>query len=117
MLATTLGALLLSSQSLLGFHGHHGKAKGSCDLCGAEKSEVMREIVRLQRSWRWQERDDAAEELREFDWRCHPEVVGALVFALLNDRNEEVREEAAESLAKMAPCLPEAHLALSRAAA
>jgi len=37
--------------------------------------------------------------------------VGALTFAMLHDCNGEVREEAAESLAKMAPCDPVVHQA------
>jgi hypothetical protein len=52
----------------------------------------------------------------EVDWRCHPEVAGALAFALLKDCHEEVREEAAETLAKKAVCLPVVHMALTRAA-
>jgi hypothetical protein len=77
---------------------------------------VTRRIVALQKSPRWRDRDRAAQELRHVDWRAHPEVVGALAFSLLNDPEEEVREEAAESLARMRPCLPEAREALRIAA-
>jgi hypothetical protein len=77
---------------------------------------VTEAIVRMQKSPSWRARDNAAHALRKFDWRCHPEVVGALTYTLLNDGRKEVREEAAQSLTKMAPCLAVAHEALARAA-
>jgi hypothetical protein len=75
-------------------------------------------IETLQSHPRWRTRDDAAHELREFDWRCHPEILAALTTAMLTDCENEVREEAAESLAKIqpAPCSPEVHAALARTA-
>jgi hypothetical protein len=75
-------------------------------------------ILRLQTADRWRQRDKAAAELRGIDWRCHPEVLDALVSSMLVDRHPEVREEAAESLAKIqpVPCTPEVHAALDRAA-
>jgi hypothetical protein len=56
--------------------------------------------------------------LRRYDWSCHPEIVLALAAALQTDCQEEVREEAAETLAKLdpPPCVPEVHAALARAA-
>ncbi|AGA25913.1 HEAT repeat domain-containing protein [Singulisphaera acidiphila] len=116
MLTATIGTALIFCQSALGGHGHHGAKVGACESCGEKNGVVLATISRLQTSPRWRDRDDAANDLRDFDWRCHPEVVGALAFTLLNDPEEEVREEAAESLAKMAPCLPVAHAALSQAA-
>lgn len=116
MLTATIGTALLICQSVLGDHGHHRAKVGACDSCGEKNGEILATVSRLQTSPRWRDRDDAANDLRDFDWRCHPEVVGALAFTLLNDPEEEVREEAAESLAKMAPCLPVAHAALSQAA-
>jgi hypothetical protein len=116
MLTATIGTALILGQAALGGHGHHDARAGACDSCGARNGVVLATLAKLQTSPRWRERDDAANDLRDFDWHCHPEVVEALAFTLLNDPEEEVREEAAESLAKMAPCLPVAHAALSRAA-
>lgn len=116
MFTATIGTALIFCQTALGGHGHHGAKVGACDSCGEKNGAIFATVARLQTAPRWRDRDDAANDLRDFDWRCHPEVVGALAFALLNDPEEEVREEAAESLAKMAPCLPVAHAALSQAA-
>ncbi|SIO67601.1 HEAT repeat-containing protein [Singulisphaera sp. GP187] len=116
MLTATIGTALLICQSALGGHGHHGSKVGACDRCGEKNGDILATVSRLQTAPRWRDRDDAAHDLRDFDWRCHPEIVGALAYTLLNDPEEEVREEAAESLTKMAPCLPEAHAALSQAA-
>lgn len=65
----------------------------------------------------WRARDDAAHDLRKFDWEEHPEMVDALLFTLQRDPEEEVREESAETLAKLAPCVPEAHVVLAQSAA
>ena len=70
----------------------------------------------LRTSPRWKARDDAAEALRKYDWRRHPEAVFALRDALLLDPKDDVREEAAESLKKMAPAIPMIHEALIQAA-
>lgn len=98
-----------------GWHGHGAPAVACCDTCGVKTAQVHALIFTLQTHPKWRERDDAAHELREFDWRCHPEIPLALATAMLSDCHEEVREEAAESLAKLAPCLPEVHAALVRA--
>ena len=87
-----------------------------CVACGARTAAVLFEVRKLETFPDRKARDHAAKALRRYNWRCHPEAVAALVHALLNDGDGEVREEAAESLAKMAPCLPEAHAALQRAA-
>lgn len=116
MLTATLGTVLVLAQSAIGLPGHHVSGPGSCDSCGVEKTVPVAMIARLQGSPRWRERHNAAHALRRFDWQCHPEVVGALAYSLLNDPCEEVREEAAQSLTRMAPCLPVAHAALERAA-
>jgi hypothetical protein len=109
-------AAVLWSQAAVGAPGHHGKRPQCCDVCGVESAEVLAEIQILQGCPRWRKRDNAAHRLRRFDWRCHPDAVNALVTALLTDSEEEVREEAAQSLRKMAPCLPGVHEALDRAA-
>ena len=88
----------------------------SCDTCGVRFSIVDAEIYCMQHDPRWRKRDNAANHLRDYDWQCHPQIVTALVTTMLRDCHEEVREEAAESLAKMAPCLPEVHAALRKSA-
>jgi hypothetical protein len=122
MTATLCTALLLAP-SMLGcaFGGHHDRPAplvACCDTCGARPAVVAGLIQQLRAHPNWKCRDDAAHALRDFDWRCHPEIVLALSEAVLRDCEEEVREEAAESLAKIgpAPCLPEVHAALARAA-
>ena len=116
MIAASWGVVAIVAQSVLGWGGTPDPGLISCDLCGVENSAILAQMARLQTCPRWKEREHAAHVLRKIDWRCHPEVVEALAFALLHDREEEVREEAAQSLTKMAPCLPVAHEALSRAA-
>ncbi len=115
----TASVCLLLAQATLGGHGHRGAkvlAIEPCTTCGAETRVILAQIDILQHHPKKRKRDDAAHELRKVDWHCHPEVVSALSTALLSDCDEDVREEAAQSLAKMAPCLPEAHEALRHAA-
>ena len=101
MLATTFGVGLIVAQSVLGWQGMEAGPSVRCGGCGLENSVVTAQLVRLQTSGRWRERERAAHELRRVNWRNHPEVLGALSYSLLNDRNREVRGEAAESLTKM----------------
>lgn len=116
MITALFGTLIPVTLSALGLHGHHDSRVVVCDRCGVENTVVLATVTRMQTSPRWRERHNAAHALRRFDWRCHPEAVGALAYSLLNDRSEEVREEAAQSLTRMAPCLPVAHAALEQAA-
>jgi hypothetical protein len=113
-----LTTLLLLPPAAPGFTGHHRPRPdvACCDVCGVESAEVAELIATLQRCPRWRKRDNAAHALKRYDWRCHPEAAQVLAAAMLCDGEEEVREEAAESLAKMKPCLPEVHAALARAA-
>lgn len=110
--------LLLLAPAVPGFSGHHRPAPAAacCDVCGVESAEVLTLITTMQNCPRWRARDNAAHDLRRVSWRCHPEAAQALAATMLRDCEEEVREEAAESLAKMKPCLPEIHAALARAA-
>jgi hypothetical protein len=89
-----------------------------CDTCGVRGIEVAEKIQVLQSCPKWRQRDNAAHALRRYEWECHPEILFALATALQTDCSEEVREEAAETLAKLspAPCVPEVHEALARAA-
>jgi hypothetical protein len=116
MIATSWGVVLILAQSVCGGHGHEPSGPACCDVCGIETAAVTEQIIRMQKSPNWRARDNAAHALRKFDWRCHPEVVEALAYTLLHDDEEEVREETAQSLTKMAPCLAVAHEALNRAA-
>jgi hypothetical protein len=117
MLATTWGAILLLTPAAMGGAWHHSPATvGGCATCGADATFVAAQIVVLQSCPKARDRERAAKALRKVDWRCHPEVVEALACALLKDSAAKVRRESAESLAKLAPCLPVAHAALAQAA-
>lgn len=113
----SFGALILVAQSVLGFDSHDHRHRPGCrEQCGREAVAVRKRIEILRTSPKWRRRDDAAHELRKYDWRCHSEAAIALAEAMIRDCHEEVREESAESLAKLAPRLPEVHLALRQAA-
>jgi hypothetical protein len=116
MIAASWSVVLILAQSVFGGHGPKSPGPGSCDVCGIETSAMTEQIIRMQKSPSWRVRDNAAHALRKLDWRCHPEVVGALAYTLLHDDCKVVRTEAAQSLTKMAPCLAVAHEALARAA-
>ena len=116
MTTTFLSLAVIVSQSVVGWHGHDGPRAGVCGECGLEKSAVVAHIVRMQKSPNRRDREDSAHDLRKVDWRCHPEVLGALSFTLLRDCDEDVRQEAAESLTKMGACTPAVHESLARAA-
>lgn len=88
-----------------------------CKQRGSEGVQVAESIQVLMCSPRWRERDNAAHRLGDADWRRYPEVLPALLCALQRDRHEEVREEAAESLARLSPCTEEARAVLARASA
>jgi hypothetical protein len=119
-MVVVVGLAWIVAQSATGCHGREAKASVVPLSARVERPGdapvVIRDIVALQRSPRWRDRDRAAIALRRVDWRRHPEVVGALAFSMLHDPEEEVREEAAESLTRMRPCLPEAREALRQAA-
>ncbi|MFW6125154.1 MAG: HEAT repeat domain-containing protein [Pirellulales bacterium] len=85
----------------------------ACDPC--EKAEVAHLICLLTSSCDPDTREEAADDLGDFDLCCHPEIVEALRTALLTDGDAEVREEAADSLAELGACTPEARAALQAA--
>ena len=116
-MSTSLALVVLLGVSTTGFHDHGARKVACCEGCGGQPSSLQNAIRVLRTSPKWKARDDAADALRKFDWRRHPEAVLALCDALLLDPKDDVREEAAESLKKMAPCVPMAHAALSQAAA
>lgn len=100
-MSLTLGLILAAGGAA---HGH-----------GQPPPPAAYEIRKLLTCPNWRERDDAAAALRQYDWECQPEIVDALSRAVVDDCHKEVREEAAESLAKLAPCVPCAHAALEQA--
>jgi hypothetical protein len=62
-------------------------------------------------------REDAAQELRDFEPAAFPEIVPVLIDALEHDAKPGVRIEAAHSLAKFRPVSQEVGMALEEAAA
>jgi hypothetical protein len=62
-------------------------------------------------------RCSAAEELREYDPSQFPDMIPALIDAVLNDKKPAVRAEAAQSLGKLRPVTPAAGAALEQALA
>ena len=111
----TIGTTMVLATATLGWSDHHAAKDVCCDVCGVESAAVATQIQRLLTCPNRHDRENAAARLRKFGWKCHPEIPAALVSAMLADCHEEVREEAAESLAKLKPCLPEVHAALARA--
>ncbi|MFO0888354.1 MAG: HEAT repeat domain-containing protein [Isosphaeraceae bacterium] len=115
MLAITMTAVLLVGTSSDSWHCGHRKNPQECSVCEDESPEVARQIARLQ-SGGWIGRRKAARALRVYDWKSHPEAAEALAESLTRDDCKLVRQEAAESLARMRPCLPTVHEAVARAA-
>jgi hypothetical protein len=121
MLCSTVISCILVSQTALG-PGGDGRDRDfspvivRCDECGVRPAVVAATIERLRTSRRDGDREDAARALRNVRWTCHPEVVHALSESLLRDRDGGVRRESAESLTRLAPCDPEASVALRSAA-
>ena len=115
-MTTSLGVAVLIGLSTTSSHDRGRPSNGCCEGCAGRPSALSAEVRILRTSPRWKARDDAAEALRKYDWRRHPEAVFALRDALLFDPKDDVREEAAESLGKMAPAIPMVHEALGRAA-
>jgi hypothetical protein len=62
-------------------------------------------------------RCSAAEELRQYDPMQFPEIVPALIDALLNDKKPAVRSESAQSLGKLRPVTSAAGAALEQSLA
>src|SRR5580704_1719186 len=101
---STIGTMILLAQSGLWLGDHHAANATCCDVCGVEKAEILDLITTLQSCPRWRARHDAAHDLRKFDWHCHPEIIDALTTALIADCDDDVREESAQSLRKIAAC-------------
>lgn len=111
-----MASLTLILAASVGIHAGHDRARGDCRECGEVDAAVREKVATLRTACLWVVRRKAARQLRGYDWERHPEAVEALADAVLHDRQCLVRQEAAESLGKMKPCLPAAHEALARAA-
>src|SRR5271166_5502476 len=116
MITATVSAVLLLVSSVGVLPCGHDKVREECTVCAEETSAVHAQITRLESCSGWMARRRAARALRKFDWKCHPEAAEALAGALANDDCGLVRQEAAESLARMRPCLPVVHETVARAA-
>jgi hypothetical protein len=81
------------------------------------KSRVPELIATLRSDGDADKRARAAEELRNYDAAAHPEIVPALIEALLADKKPNVRAEAAQSLGKVRPVTQPAGEALEQAMA
>lgn len=113
----TMTISLVVASSLLGAsHRGHDGIRGECSVCSEEEPAVLGQVMKLQTAPHWIARRKAARALRKYDWKRHPGAAEALADALLHDDKALVRQEAAESLAKMKPCLPVAHEAVAKAA-
>ena len=116
MITATVSAVLLLVSSVGVLPCGHDKVREECMVCAEETSAVHEQITRLESCSGWMARRRAARALRKYDWKCHPEAAEALAGALLNDDCGLVRQEAAESLSRMRPCLAVVHEAVARAA-
>ncbi len=116
MITATVSAVLLVVSSAGVLPCGHDKVRDECTVCAEESLAVHKQIARLELCSCWMARRRAARALRKFDWKCHAEAAEALAAALLNDDCFLVRQEAAESLARMRPCLAVVHEAVARAA-
>src|SRR4051794_35123613 len=113
----TMTISLVMASSLLGTaHCRHDQVRSKCSICSDEDPAVLGYVMKLESAPHWIARRKAARALGKYDWKCHPEAAEALADALLHDDKALVRQEAAEALAKMKPCLPVAHEAVAKAA-
>jgi len=115
-MSSTFALSILLASSTVGFGDHHLRRVEAISARDRFDPEVARDLAILRASPRWRARDDAAHRLGKVSWRKHPQILPALVAALTCDPEEEVREEAAESLGKLAPCIAEVHEGLATAA-
>ncbi len=72
-------------------------------------------LVQLKSGADESQRVDAAEELRQYDPKAHPEIVSSLIEALGKDSSAGVRAEAAASLGKLRPISQQVGYALEQA--
>jgi hypothetical protein len=115
MVTAAFSAVFILATSVGTVHCGHDRVRDECTVCAEVTPEVLEQVSRLQTCDGWIARRKAAKALRKYDWKCQPEAAEALADALLHDDCGLVRQAAAESLAKMRPCLPTVHMALAKA--
>lgn len=91
--------------------GIFGRKKEKID----PKARVPELLMILKSDGDADKRARAAEELRNYDASANPEIVIALIDAMLNDKKPNVRAEAASSLGKIRPVTQQAGEALEQA--
>src|SRR4051812_5921684 len=106
MITAMMSVLLAMGFTVGGAPCAHKGVSGECSVCVDQYAEVLQQVERLQSCRGWMARRKAAKALRAYDWKSHPEAADALAEAVLHDDCGLVRQEAAQSLAKMRPCLP-----------
>lgn len=116
MITAMMSVMLALGSTVGGSPCLHARESGECRVCEEENSEVQLQIERLHSCEGWMARCRAARALRRYGWKSHPEAADALAEALRHDDCGLVRQEAAESLAKLRPCLPFVHETVARAA-
>lgn len=83
-------------------HGPGCCEAGCAEECGppmecGDPCEIAKLIYEAQTACYADDREDAVDELGEFDCRCHPEVMTTLLYSL-NDCDEGVRSQAADEI-------------------
>jgi hypothetical protein len=82
-------------------------APAACDTCDKDAARIGKLITILQTDPKAHRRKWAADELDDYRWQDHPEIVAALLGAMQSDCDPSVRDEAADSLKDMKACTPE----------
>lgn len=100
-------------------HGGDCCEEGCADQCcdNADPCEIATLIYTAQTACYDDDRADAVDDLGDFDCRCHPEVMCALIYSL-NDASEKVRAQAADEIGDLLEdnrccCSPEVVAALT----
>ncbi len=81
----------------------------------APTERVPQLLKELKESGDENKRGAAVDELRQFDLQAFPQIVPAIIDALINDKKPYVRAEAAQTLGKLRPMMPEIATALETA--
>lgn len=115
MTCATIGLHMMLGLVVVGEPGNRSPKPDRCIECGQDLADICTDIQALKTAPRWRVRARAARRLREIDGMGHPDAVLALCLALANDPDEEVREDAAGTLRKVAPPIPFVHETIDRA--
>jgi hypothetical protein len=100
-------------------HGESCCEEGCGDECcdTANACEIAKLIYTAQTACYAKDREQAVDDLGDFDCRCHPEIMVTLIYSL-NDASEKVREQAADEIGDLLDdgrccCSPEIVAALT----